>query len=348
MEVMTASALLADRADGFGMEVNRAAQHRIRPWCKFKLTLQDVKNKIIFMIRIRPSSVPALPVVAELLKPITWFPPMWAFGCGVVASGVSTEGRWPLIVTGIVLAGPMVCASSQAVNDWFDRHVDAINEPQRPIPSGRMPGHWGLYIAVLWTFLSLLVAATLGPWGFGAAVVGLLLAWAYSAPPVRLKMNGWWGNGACGLCYEGLAWATGAAVMAGGAMPDSRSLWLAALYSAGAHGIMTLNDFKAIEGDRRMGVGSLPVRLGVQGAARTACIFMLVPQLAVVALLLVWAQPMHAGLLFGLIALQVVMMKRFLGQPVERALWYSGFGVPLFVMGMMVSAMALRAAGAAT
>ena len=300
------------------------------------------------MIRTRPSSVPALPVVAELLKPITWFPPMWAFGCGVVASGVSTEGRWPLIVTGIVLAGPMVCASSQAVNDWFDRHVDAINEPQRPIPSGRMPGHWGLYIAVLWTFLSLLVAATLGPWGFGAAVVGLLLAWAYSAPPVRLKMNGWWGNGACGLCYEGLAWATGAAVMAGGAMPDSRSLWLAALYSAGAHGIMTLNDFKAIEGDRRMGVGSLPVRLGVQGAARTACIFMLVPQLAVVALLLVWAQPMHAGLLFGLIALQVVMMKRFLGQPVERALWYSGFGVPLFVMGMMVSAMALRAAGAAT
>ena len=273
---------------------------------------------------------------------------MWAFGCGVVASGVSTEGRWPLIVTGIVLAGPMVCASSQAVNDWFDRHVDAINEPQRPIPSGRMPGHWGLYIAVLWTFLSLLVAATLGPWGFGAAVVGLLLAWAYSAPPVRLKMNGWWGNGACGLCYEGLAWATGAAVMAGGAMPDSRSLWLAALYSAGAHGIMTLNDFKAIEGDRRMGVGSLPVRLGVQGAACTACIFMLVPQLAVVALLLVWAQPMHAGLLFGLIALQVVMMKRFLGQPVERALWYSGFGVPLFVMGMMVSAMALRAAGAAT
>ena len=300
------------------------------------------------MIRTRPSSVPALPVVAELLKPITWFPPMWAFGCGVVASGVSTEGRWPLIVTGIVLAGPMVCASSQAVNDWFDRHVDAINEPQRPIPSGRMPGHWGLYIAVLWTFLSLLVAATLGPWGFGAAVVGLLLAWAYSAPPVRLKMNGWWGNGACGLCYEGLAWATGAAVMAGGAMPDSRSLWLAALYSAGAHGIMTLNDFKAIEGDRRMGVGSLPVRLGVHGAARTACIFMLVPQLAVVALLLVWAQPMHAGLLFGLIALQVVMMKRFLGQPVERALWYSGFGVPLFVMGMMVSAMALRAAGAAT
>jgi chlorophyll synthase len=42
--------------------------------------------------------------VAQLFKPITWFPPMWVFACGVVASG-------------------------------------------------RMPGRWGLYIAILWTGL---------------------------------------------------------------------------------------------------------------------------------------------------------------------------------------------------
>ena len=289
---------------------------------------------------------PKLSAVAELLKPITWFPPMWAFGCGVVASGVASEGRWPIIIVGIVLAGPMVCASSQAVNDWFDRHVDAINEPQRPIPSGRMPGQWGLAIAVLWTVLSLLVAALLGPWGFGAAVVGLLLAWAYSAPPLRLKLNGWWGNAACGLCYEGLAWTTGAAVMAGGAMPPGRSLALAALYSAGAHGIMTLNDFKSVEGDRQMGVGSLPVRLGVQPAARAACWIMALPQFAVVLLLVLWQQPLHALAIGGLVGVQLVLMDRFLQNPSKHALAYSGFGVPLFVAGMMVSAFALRGAGA--
>ena len=287
---------------------------------------------------------PALSAVAELLKPITWVPPKWAFGCGVVASGVATEGRWPLIVVGVVLAGPMVCASSQAVNDWFDREVDAINEPQRPIPSGRMPGRWGLAIAILWTALSLAVAATLGRWGFAAGVVGLLLAWAYSAPPLRLKKNGWWGNAACGLCYEGLAWVTGAAVMAGGAMPELRSLALALLYSVAAHGIMTLNDFKSVEGDRQMGIGSLPVRLGVPAAARTACAVMLVPQLCVVALLLGWGEPAHAAAVVALIALQLVLMRRFLRQPTERAIWYSGFGVPLFVIGMMVSAFALRSA----
>jgi chlorophyll/bacteriochlorophyll a synthase len=305
------------------------------------LTLPGVSRKIRCMSR------PSLSTVAELLKPITWFPPMWAFGCGVVASGMPLADRWLLVLVGIVLAGPMVCACSQAVNDWFDRHVDAINEPQRPIPSGRMPGRWGLYIAVLWTVLSLGVALVLGPWGFAAALVGLLLAWAYSAPPLRLKRNGWWGNAACGLCYEGLAWLTGAAVMSLGSMPEGRSIALALLYSAGAHGIMTLNDFKAIEGDRRMGIASLPVQLGVQGAARAACLFMLVPQLVVVLLLVLWQQPLHAAGVAALIAAQLLMMKRFLADPVQRALWYSGFGVPLFVLGMLVSALALRAAASA-
>jgi len=288
---------------------------------------------------------PAFSAVAELLKPITWFPPMWAFGCGVVASGVPLKERWPIAVVGIVLAGPLVCATSQAVNDWFDRHVDAINEPQRPIPSGRMPGRWGLYIAIGWTLLSLAVATLLGTWGFGAAALGLALAWAYSAPPLRLKTSGWWGNAACGLCYEGLAWVTGAAVMAGGSMPAGRSMALAGLYSAGAHGIMTLNDFKSVRGDRQMGIGSLPVRLGVPGAAKAACIIMAAPQLVVVLLLIGWGRPVHAVAIAFLLLLQIVLMDHFLDAPSERAIFYSGFGVPLFVSGMLVSAFAIRPVG---
>jgi chlorophyll synthase len=285
---------------------------------------------------------PALSAVTELFKPITWFPPMWAFACGVVASGVSLEGKWLLAIVGIALAGPFVCATSQAVNDWFDRHVDAINEPLRPIPSGRMPGQWGLYIAIIWTAASLAVASLLGPWGFGAACVGLALAWAYSAPPFRLKENGWWGNAACGISYEGIAWTTGAAVMAGGRMPDSRSLWLALLYSVGTHGIMTLNDFKAVKGDRELGVRSLPVQLGEQTAAGVACWIMGLPQVVVILLLFGWGKAGHGLAVFVLLMLQLTMMDHFLASATKRALWYSGFGVPLFVAGMMVSAFAVR------
>ncbi len=290
-------------------------------------------------------SRPQISAVTELFKPVTWFPPMWAFACGVVASGLPIVERWPIVVVGILLAGPLVCATSQAVNDWFDRDVDAINEPHRPIPSGRMPGRWGINLAVGWTLLSLLVALVLGPWGFVAAALGLVLAWAYSAPPMRLKKNGWWGNSACALCYEGLAWITGAAVMSAGRFPEVRSIALALLYSFGAHGIMTLNDFKSIQGDRQMGIGSLPVRLGVQGAARVACGVMIAPQVVVVLCLAVWGRPLHAIGVSGLVLLQLVMMDRFLQRPSERALWYSGFGVPLYVVGMLVSAFALRGMG---
>ena len=287
-------------------------------------------------------ALPQFSAITELFKPITWFPPMWAFACGVVSSGEAFSGHWGLIVWGVLLAGPLVCASSQAVNDWFDRHVDAINEPQRPIPSGRMPGRWGLYIAWLWTGLSLLWAVPLGTWGFLAAALGLALAWAYSAPPLRLKENGWWGNAACALSYEGLAWVTGAAVMLGERVPPTPVLWLALLYSLGAHGIMTLNDFKAVEGDRQMGVRSLPVQLGVDGAARVACWVMVLPQVVVVGLLMHWGQVAHALAVLGLILGQLPLMGVFVRQPVAKALMLSGFGVPLFVAGMMVSAWALR------
>ncbi|MGB5736091.1 MAG: chlorophyll synthase ChlG [Thiohalocapsa sp.] len=286
---------------------------------------------------------PAPSAVLEVLHPITWFPPMWAFACGVVSSGVSIAENWLVLVAGVVLAGPLVCATSQAVNDWYDRHVDAINEPNRPIPSGRLPGRWGLYIALIGTALSLILGAVLGPWVLGATVVGLIFAWIYSAPPLRLKQNGWYGNAAVGFSYESLAWITGAAVMIGGQMPHESILWLAVLYGLGAHGIMTLNDFKAIEGDKQMGVRSLPVQLGVKGAAWTACVVMIVPQLVVIGLLFSWMQPVHAAAIAALVMVQVTLMVRFLEDPVARATWLSGLGVTVYVSGMMISAFAARA-----
>jgi chlorophyll synthase len=283
--------------------------------------------------------------IAQLLKPITWFPPMWAFACGVVASGQGLSGQVWIIALGLVLTGPLVCASSQAVNDWFDRHVDAINEPQRPIPSGRMPGRWGLYIAIFWTALSALWSWQLGLWGFYATLLGLAFSWAYSAPPLRLKANGWLGNAACALSYEGLAWITGAAVMLGGALPDTHSLVLALLYSLGAHGIMTLNDFMSVKGDAQMGVRSLPVQLGVNRAAVAACDLMGLPQWGVVAYLLQLDLPWHASGVFLLSVAQWPLMRSFIDQPVQRALHLSAFGVPLYVSGMMVSAWGLHSLG---
>jgi chlorophyll synthase len=286
--------------------------------------------------------------VLELLKPVTWFAPMWAFTCGVISSGVSITASWAFALLGIVLAGPLVCGMSQAINDWYDRHVDAINEPNRPIPSGRIPGQWGLYIAIIVSVFALGVASLLGTWVVVATIVGLVLAWAYSAPPFRLKENGWWGNAAVGFSYEGLAWFTGAAALIG-AFPDIRIVALALLYSIGAHGIMTLNDFKAIEGDQQMGVHSLPVQLGASGAAKLACWVMALPQVVVIGLLVAWDKPLFAVAIGVLLVAQIALMAKYLlntekllAQPYRNAALYNATGTTLYVSGMMVSAFAVR------
>ena len=288
--------------------------------------------------------LPRLKTCLELLKPVTWFAAIWAFICGVVSSGVPLAPRWPEIILGMMLAGPMVCGTSQAVNDWFDRHVDAINEPDRPIPSGRMPGRWGLYIALIWSVASLGIAIPLGTWGIVAAGFALIMAWAYSAPPLRLKMNGWWGNGAVGLCYEGVPWFTGAAIMRD-ALPRPTILLIAVLYSAGAHGIMTLNDFKSVEGDRRIGIKSLPAQLGIDRAARLACYVMALAQIAVMVVFLARRDDAPAFVILGLLLMQLLLMRRLLANPRERAPWYNGTGTTLYVIGMLVSAFALASGG---
>ncbi|MEL6662046.1 MAG: chlorophyll synthase ChlG [Pseudomonadota bacterium] len=291
-------------------------------------------------VLIPQNSGPSWRAVVELSKPVTWFAPMWAYMCGVVSSGVPLVGRWQFLLGGMILAGPLVCAASQAVNDWYDRHVDAINEPGRPIPSGRIPGRWGLYIAILWSLMSLALGAALGIWAFVATVLGVILAWAYSAPPLRLKLNGWWGNAAVGFSYEGLAWFTGAAVMLG-ALPNPWIIAAAVLYSIGAHGIMTLNDFKAIEGDIKMGVRSLPVQLGPGRAAQLACIVMAVPQAIIVLGLIAMGLWGFALAVWAVLAAQLYLMADLLRAPREKAPWYNATGTTLYVLGMLVTAFAI-------
>ena len=291
----------------------------------------------------QPTTYPNFLVVLELLKPITWFPPMWAFACGVISSGVSVVENLDLLILGIIVAGPVVCGMSQAANDWCDRHVDRINEPNRPIPSGRMPGNWGLKIALGMTVLALGLGWQLGIWGFIATIIAALAAWAYSIEPIRLKRSGIWGPGLVGLCYEGIPWFTGAAVMLQ-AFPDTKIILVAIAYAIGAHGIMTLNDFKALKGDKALGINSLPVQLGPERAAKIACYVMAIPQVVVITLLFAWGLTMFSIFVSLLLIGQIIAMRRLLNDPEKFAPWYNSTGVLMFVSGMMVCALGLSQA----
>ena len=143
------------------------------------------------------------------------------------------------------------------------------------------------------------------------------------------------------ICYEGLPWFTGAAVISQG-LPDIKILLFAALYAFGAFGIMTLNDFKALKGDTITGVNSLPVTMGPEKASKVACAVMTIPQLIVISLLYFFGEFIEAILIGLLVISQIILMRKLIKNPEKMAPWYNATGVTLYVIGMMIAAIALR------
>ena len=278
-------------------------------------------------------------------KPGTWFAPMWAMIVGCVASG---NAHWQFgsigrIVLGMILAGPLLCAFSQVTNDWFDRDVDRINEPDRPTAANALVPSTVFAIAAGLAGVALGLAWALGTTVFYLAIGGLALALAYSAPPVRLKArNGWLANAACAFAYEGFAWIAGAAIFG---HVTTGTIVLATLYSLGSHGLMTLNDFKSFEGDTRLGLRSLPVMLGLDGALKAAFAFIDIFQVAAIAYVLANRMYLAGGIMAVLFIIQLPMQRKLATDPKGLAPWYCASAIPPFVWGMLVSALAIRSGG---
>jgi chlorophyll synthase len=274
-------------------------------------------------------------------KPGTWFAPMWAMLVGCVAGGATwTFPSVGKVLLGMILAGPLLCAFSQIANDWFDRDVDRINEPERPTAANVLAPRTILAVALVLGALALGLAAALGTTVLWLALGGLALALAYSAPPLRLKArNGWLANAACAFSYEGFAWVAGAAIFG---HVTNGTLVLATLYSLGSHGLMTLNDFKSYEGDERLGLRSLPVLLGLGGALRAAFVFIDVFQLFAIAYVLSHRMWLAGGIMFLLFVIQIPMQRRLASDPKGLAPWYCASAIPPFVWGMLAAALAVR------
>ena len=149
----------------------------------------------------------------QLMKPVTWIPLLWGVICGAAASGNFhwTGPETAASIACMLMSGPLLAGYTQTINDYYDREIDAINEPYRPIPSGAIP--LGQVKAQIWILLlaGLAVAFGLDRWAGHTTPVLLLLAlggsfvsFIYSAPPLKLKQNGWLGNYALGASYIAL------------------------------------------------------------------------------------------------------------------------------------------------
>lgn len=286
----------------------------------------------------------------QLTKPVTWVPLIWGVVCGAAASGNyvwnNPEDIAQLLVC-CMMSGPFLTGYTQTINDYYDREIDAINEPYRPIPSGKISEQ-----EVVTQFLVLLAAGVgtafaLDKWvghEFPTltvlAVFGSFISYIYSAPPLKLKQSGWIGNYALGSSYIALPWWAGQALF-GELSPDV--MVLTVLYSLAGLGIAIVNDFKSIEGDRKMGLQSLPVAFGVD-TAKWICVSTIdVTQLGVAAYLYAGlGQTTYAAVLLGLILPQMFFQAKYLiPDPIANDVKYQAAAQPFLVFGLLTTALAI-------
>jgi chlorophyll synthase len=76
-----------------------------------------------------------------------------------------------------------------------------------------------------------------------------------------------------------------------------------------------------------------------------ACIVMAAPQVVVVGLLLSWGRPIFAAVVAALLVGQFILMPRLIQNPRKWAISYNATGTTLYVIGMLVSAFAVRSIG---
>jgi chlorophyll synthase len=288
----------------------------------------------------------------QLMKPITWIPLIWGVVCGAGSSGNYTWTIENVLVSAacMLMSGPLLAGYTQTINDFYDRDLDAINEPYRPIPSGiiSLPQ----VTAQIWVLLlaGIGVSYALDTWAghsfptiTAMAIGGSFLSYIYSAPPLKLKQNGWAGNYALGASYIALPWWAGHALFGD---LNWTIVLLTLFYSLAGLGIAIVNDFKSVEGDRQLGLKSLPVMFGV-GTAAWICVLMIdVFQSGVAAYLMSIHQNFYAVLLVLLIIPQITFQDMyFLRDPLKNDVKYQASAQPFLVLGMLVTALALGHAG---
>jgi chlorophyll synthase len=288
----------------------------------------------------------------QLMKPITWIPLIWGVVCGAASGG---GYRWSLehvliAAACMLMSGPLLAGYTQTINDFYDRDIDAINEPYRPIPSGAISIPQVTTQILVLLLAGIAVAYGLDQWAghrfptlTALAIGGSFLSYIYSAPPLKLKKNGWLGNYALGASYIALPWWAGHALF--GEL-NATIVVLTLFYSLSGLGIAIVNDFKSVEGDRQLGLNSLPVMFGVTTAAWICVLMIDVFQAGVAAYLIGIHQNLYAVILILLIIPQITFQDMyFLRAPLENDVKYQASAQPFLVLGMLVTALALGHAG---
>ncbi|MDG5760151.1 geranylgeranylglycerol-phosphate geranylgeranyltransferase [Natronococcus sp. A-GB1] len=186
-----------------------------------------------------------------------------------VAGGVTSH---PLEVTAAVAATGLAVGAGNAINDYFDREIDRINQPERAIPRGAVSPRGALAFSVV-LFAGAIGLALVLPWlAIAIAVINLLALVAYTE-----LFKGLPGLGNALVAYlVGSTFLFGAAAV--GEVGPAAVLFVLA-------GVATLTreiikDVEDLEGDREEGLNTLPIAIGERPALTVATALLVAAVLA--------------------------------------------------------------------
>ena len=173
---------------------------------------------------------------------------------GAFVAGATSADAVPAAAA--VAATVFATAAGNAINDYFDREIDRINQPDRPIPRGAVTPRGALgFSLVLFAWAVVLVVAALPLLAVAIAVVNLLALVSYTE-----VFKGTPGAGNALVAYLG-----GSTFLFGGAAVSGELTTAAVLFVLAALATFTrevIKDVEDVEGDAAEGLRTLPLAIG--------------------------------------------------------------------------------------
>lgn len=250
---------------------------------------------------------------------------------------VSSDSFWLNLAYGF-LTGFTLTAASMAINDYYDRNIDTINEPKRPIPSGTIKPREVLAFALSLTVIGMVTAFLTSFACLVLAAVTLVISVSYTTAG---KRSGLPGNFLVAACVS-VPFVYGSLAAAGNV--ELNVLIFASMAFFSVTGREITKGIVDVQGDKAQNVKTLAVRSGEKIAAYLAVVFFalavaLSPLPLLLNLVSFWFIPLVAATDIGLIAASFMLLKDHSRENARKVknmvlLWFI-LGLLAFIVGAL-------------
>jgi geranylgeranylglycerol-phosphate geranylgeranyltransferase len=258
-----------------------------------------------------------------------------------LASPTVLNTLWRNLAYGFV-TGFTLTAASMAINDYYDRETDAVNEPNRPIPSGLIKPKEALAFSFISTIIGF-AASYLTNTVYPLCLVTAIIAWIVSVAYTTVgKRSGLPGNLLVSVCVA-VPFVYGSITVA--SEVKLNVLIFASMAFLSIIGREVTKGIVDVEGDRRRNVKTVAVRYGEKMASVCATLFYLSavslsPVPWFLNLVSFWYIPFVVATDFGLVASSFMLLNDYSRENARKikniALLWGFFGLLAFVVGVLL------------